>query len=483
MRWVATNEMRDPRPFLEGGELLLFTGLEMSEWGPAQWREYVSRVTEAGISALALAVGLTFAQVPPSLERACKVAGLNLLTVPMETSFVAISQHVAGLLEVSDRAAARGAVAMQRRLAQAARRPDAAQAVAAELADYVGGGVWLLAPDGQVVRSAGRTGTRHADVLAEIAYELAMLSSKGLGASSSWSTSTEHTVLQPVGLRSPAELYLAVRTPGVLTDYQRTAVLTSLSMLTLEVEGRAEARQTERLLARRALELLVEGEVRAADLVLRSARGSTGGEAVLPRSVVAIRATGDSHQLLRSLAAMEERRTVGAVLSTLDVAGDELQVLVSPRRYEALAATLAEDGLRVGVGVAVSVAETARSVRAAAQALSRTTTTSRVVWWRDLVESGVISLIDPAARELLADELLAGLARSSVDHEELLRVAESFLRHHGRMNVVAEELRMHRNTARSRVAEVERLLGCDLDDPAARMDLWVAVQAVTARHA
>lgn len=483
VRWVATNEMQDPRAFLEGGELLLFTGLEMGTWRRSHWREYASRVREAGVSAIALAVGPTHTEVPVALTEACQDLGINLMTVPMETSFVAISQHVAGLLESSDRAAARGAVAMQRRLAQAARRrPDPSHAVAAELAAYVDGSVWLVAPDGQVLRSAGRTSTRHADVLAEIAAELAELVGKGLGASSSWSTGSEHTVLQPVGLHAPVELYLAVRTPGVLTDYQRTAVLTSLSMLTLELEGRAEARNTDRMLRRRALDLLVGGEVRAADLVLRATRGRAAGEASLPRIVVAIRGAGAPDRLLQSLASTEDRFASGVVVAALDASGRELEVLATPKRCEAVAAALADNGLSVGIGSEVAVAQAARSMGAAAQALGRTTTMTRTIWWRDLAEQGAISLIDPAARELLADELVAALERSSVEVSDLLSVATAFLRHHGRMNVVADELGMHRNTARARVVEIERVLGCDLDDPSARVDLWVSLQTLSARQ-
>ena len=32
VRWVATSELLDPAPFLEGGEVLLTTGLETRGW-------------------------------------------------------------------------------------------------------------------------------------------------------------------------------------------------------------------------------------------------------------------------------------------------------------------------------------------------------------------------------------------------------------------------------------------------------------------
>ena len=41
----------------------------------------------------------------------------------------------------------------------------------------------------------------------------------------------------------------------------------------------------------------------------------------------------------------------------------------------------------------------------------------------------------------------------------------------------AEELGVHRNTVRNRLATAERLLGRPLDDAATRMDVWAALQA------
>jgi purine catabolism regulator len=482
VRWVATNEMQDPRAFLEGGELLLFTGLEMAGWASSEWEEYVDRVVEARVSALALAVGITHSEVPPGLAAGCRRRGLNLLTVPMETSFVSISQAVAGMLEASDRAAARGAVALQRRLAQAARRRNSRLAIAEELAAFVNGSVWLMSPRGEVLERAGRTAVRHSVVLDEVAEQIAQLSTKGLGASASWVSDSEHTVLQPVGLRPPVEMFLAVRTPAPLTDYQRTAVLTSLSMLTLEVESRAEVRSTARALSRRALDLLFEGEERAAVLVLQAAaRERPVSE--LPRTAAMIRAAGESERLARVLAELEESRIPGAVVAALSPEKAELHILAAADRVRAVSDGLEQEGLRVGVGNPVPLGQLGRSMRAAGQALARTTRLQRTVRWAELARSGVFSMVDEAVRDLLADELLDALGRSSLGRDELLRVGDSFLRHHGRINVVGSELGMHRNTARARVEELERVLGCDFDDPDARMRVWVALQTLSSRTA
>jgi purine catabolism regulator len=482
VRWVATNEMQDPRAFLEGGELLLFTGLDMAGWTSSQWNQYVDRVLQARVSALALAVGITHREVPSALASACRRQGLNLLTVPMETSFVSISQAVAGMLEASDRAAAREAVTMQRRLAQAARRRNPTLSIAQELAKFVNGSVWVMSPQAQVLERAGRTTVGHGAVLDELAVEIAQLSTKGLGSAASWVSHSEHTVLQPVGLRAPVEVYLAVRTPAPLTEYQRTAVLTSLSMLTLEVESRAEVRSTARTLSRRALDLFVEGEERAAVLVLRAAARERP-VADLPRTAVIIRAAGEPDRLARVLIALEEGRLPGVVVAALSTDETELHVLVPTDQLDAVGDGLELEGLHVGIGSIAPLDQLGRSMRAAGHALARTSRLQRTVRWADVTGTGVFSIVDETVRDLLADELLDALDRSPIGRQELLRVGTSFLRHHGRINVVGTDLGMHRNTARARVAELERVLNCDFDDPDARLRLWVALQTLASRSA
>lgn len=75
-----------------------------------------------------------------------------------------------------------------------------------------------------------------------------------------------------------------------------------------------------------------------------------------------------------------------------------------------------------------------------------------------------------------AEAILAALAgysrRSPVRLAESLRV---WLAHHGRIEPAAAELGIHRNTLRYRIMKAERLLGRDLDDPAARAALWAAL--------
>src|SRR5918993_5403129 len=137
LRWVATSELTDPTPYLLGGELLLTTGLGSARW-TTRWDEYVVRLKDADVAALGLGVGLTHESAPTALVDACRTHGLNLLTVPRPTAFVAVSRTVAALLDEEAEQAARQALEAQRLLTRAALRNDDA-AILRQLSELIGG--------------------------------------------------------------------------------------------------------------------------------------------------------------------------------------------------------------------------------------------------------------------------------------------------------------------------------------------------------
>ena len=66
IRWVHVSELPDPTPWLEGGELLITTGLGVGELSRPQ-REYVRRLAGHGLAGLAFGVGFGWAEPPAAL--------------------------------------------------------------------------------------------------------------------------------------------------------------------------------------------------------------------------------------------------------------------------------------------------------------------------------------------------------------------------------------------------------------------------------
>jgi purine catabolism regulator len=127
------------------------------------------------------------------------------------------------------------------------------------------------------------------------------------------------------------------------------------------------------------------------------------------------------------------------------------------------------------LGGAVDPVELARSHVEAGYAVERATEPGLHAW-TEVRERGVLSLLDADRLAAFARELLAPLCEAGV-----APTLEVFLRHHGSVVATAEELGVHRNTVRNRLATAERLLGRSLDDAATRMDVWAALQAPPAR--
>ena len=59
---------------------------------------------------------------------------------------------------------------------------------------------------------------------------------------------------------------------------------------------------------------------------------------------------------------------------------------------------------------------------------------------------------------------------------EQLETLRSYLRNHGSHLKTADDLGLHRNTIRNRLAQIEYQLGDSLDDPDVRMTAWFALQ-------
>ncbi|NIZ93417.1 PucR family transcriptional regulator ligand-binding domain-containing protein, partial [Kineococcus rubinsiae] len=147
LRWVATSELDDPTPFLEGGELLLTTGLRVAGAtapGGGDWPGWVAGLARAGVAAVGFGVGLGHREVPAGLVAAGHELGVGVLEVPPPTPFIAISRAVADLLQRGEQAADTAALQTVRELTREAGGAAAAPRVLRRLAAAVGGVAWLL---------------------------------------------------------------------------------------------------------------------------------------------------------------------------------------------------------------------------------------------------------------------------------------------------------------------------------------------------
>ncbi len=469
LRWVAVSELEDPAPFLEGGELLLTTGMRLPERAAA-CAAYVRRLVAADVVGLGLGVGLSHGRIPGPLVTAADRAGLPLLEVPERTPFIAVTKAVSGLLAAEEYEDAARGFAAQRDLIRAALGAEdgGSAAVVARLAKHVEGFALILDAGGAVVHAAPTGAGSRA---AELAPEVARLRPKGLLASAVVSGADEYVVLQPLGVRGRARGFLAVGARGPLRPSDQAVVNLAVSLLSLSLarsEGRTSA---ERGVRAAALRLVLDG--RGADLPLDALgwHGLRSG----PVRVAAVRTTGDE-----AAAGVEDRfaeHVPGAAVAAGVIAAEPhlvVAVLAGAASADDLAVVAAEAGTAIGLGDAATMADAqslARSLARARRALDGATGGVRAF---DDVAGGLESLLDPAAADAWAEALLAPLDEPG-ERADLAATLRAWLARHGQVDAAATDLGVHRHTVRHRLRRAETLLGRPLDDAGVRAELYLAL--------
>lgn len=224
--WVHGTELADPTPFLEGGELLLTTGLRPLS------ADYVERLVRAGVVGLGFGTGLGHDVVPAALVDAAERAGLGLVEVPREVPFIAISKAVSKALAADEYAALTRTSDAQRALTRAAVSTGVA-GVVRRLGQWVDGWVVLLDAAGEAVH------THNARLAPDLTAEVVRLRTAGGLASAAFETDGRHVFLQVLGSR--ARGVLAVGTAAPLDAADLSIVNTAASLLTLALAQNGDA--------------------------------------------------------------------------------------------------------------------------------------------------------------------------------------------------------------------------------------------------
>ncbi len=470
VRWVAVSEHRDPTPWLEGGDLLLTTGMALDD-DPDEAARYVERLVAADVAGIGFGVGLSHATLPASLVASAEAVGLPVMEVPQPVPFVAVSKAVSRLLTAQEYAESAAAFECQRRLIRAAmtEAPGRTDQLVAVLAKHVRGFCLHLNARGEVVAAAPPdSGARAPELLGEIER----LRPRGLLASSSLSSADEHIVVVPIGVKGAADGFLVVGSDRPARAADQAVVNVAVSLLSWEV-SRPVARDGgmdpwRRLLVTAAVQggfdtgLLDElglaglGPRRAAAVVVRGRAGAPVAEAALAElaavpGVLACRRTGD---VLAFCPLDEEGRLPGEVRAIAD----------------------APSVAALGVSCALDLTVTSNVRQAIDQAERASALGTGIQEFDEEPTRGLASLIDAATTAAWAQGYLGDLT-TIPEGPDLMSTLRAWLDQHGQVDATAQQLGIHRHTVRHRIRRAEAVLGRSLDDPAVRADLWFALTA------
>ncbi|WP_095756792.1 PucR family transcriptional regulator [Streptomyces xinghaiensis] len=519
VRWAHASELADPVPYLDGGELLLVTALKLDAENGEEMRAYVRRLAGAGVVGLGFAVGVNYEDIPEALVSAAAEEGMPLLEVPRRTPFIAISKAVSAAIAAEQYQAVTAGFAAQRELTRAALGPEGPEALLARLAAHIGGWAALYDMSGAVVAAAPEWAARRAARLTadvERLRERPAPASAVTGGTGEDDGGADRIELQSLGSGRRAQGVLAVGTGAPLGTAERYAVNSAVALLTLTAERSRTLAAAEQRLGSALLRMLLAGEPDHARTVAGTLYGALldapfrvlVAERAGPQTPDAAPAAGDGgpapDPLGRLADTLEAAAARGGEHLLVVPDGDRLVVLAADggaavAACERLAEEYESAGRRtprrrggrstapvaafaVGLSAPTGPIAAVSAYRQAEQALSVARRRGRVLVEHEEVAAGsVLPLLADDAVRAFADGILRPLREhDATGRGDLVSSLRAWLSRHGQWDAAAADLGVHRHTLRYRMRRVEEILGRSLDDPDARMELWLALKATSA---
>jgi PucR-like helix-turn-helix protein/purine catabolism regulatory family protein/diguanylate cyclase with GGDEF domain len=475
--WVHNTELPDPSPYVRERELVLTNGLWLAGT-PAE--RFVANVVRVGAAGIVFGLRAQTPSTPPELVAACVAAELPLLEIAAGVPFTALTRAAAAI----------HAEQRQSTLVGMVRRGDALASAISHGAGASGVLEVLRGEHDLSLAVVDRMGRRLAGV--ELDAEQLHTVAEGLAR-------RPPPLEVDLGAAGPAALFLVgavgdadaalvcLRAVADLSRGERDALDQAARFLSLEVAKRQAVQAIELRFASELLDMILSGPQRAAEVPgrLRAFGVDPGGP--LAVCTLALAATPTLPGVAEAVSEFFLAESTAAVVA----GGSNDVVAVFPWHGEetdlrALCTRLAAavgDRFVVGIGGVATDATTLRQPlirsREACRVLVRRGDRLTVATFDELgTHRLLLGLQDPETLRGFADGVLGSLR----DHDrarggELVRTLRAFLANDGQWAATAEELFVHVNTLRNRLAKVAELTGRDVARTEDRVDLYLALEA------
>jgi purine catabolism regulator len=532
VRWVHISELKDPTPWLSGGELLLTTGMQLNT--VQRQREFVDRLADHRLAGLGFGIGFGHREVPPALLQTAAERDFPVFEISYETPFIAITEAAFTQLVNEQYAVLRRALTAHERLERVVLSELGLEAIAATLSTMIGAAV--LVCDARGAPLAGHAFRRPPadDLVAALGAEIAQRRGPARPFLPVHAELSDRALALPVSTEAPtgewaAQAWLvAIKDSGPLSDLDRLILHQAVTIVALEMLRGRVAGDTERRLAGDVLKGIVSGALRGGELVSRLepfGLGETVAALVVPRCgsaagdvqdalatalrelavpcLVAATATADATPAADLVCALVPGAGEAELLGLAETLAARLPVHATARATATPTAPELTPSAppRVGLGRAVAAGDARRSfhearcaVEAVAFALNgngngddrapssdpnRTgPRLARVATYKDLGSFQLLlALQDEEALRLFCDSILGPIEAGDGHYGgELMRSLEAFIEENGQWERAAKRLYCHRHTLRYRIRRVEELTGRSLSSARDRIDFWLALR-------
>lgn len=453
---VHVSELADPTPYLSGGEILLTTGLSLSE-NELGIRRYVGQLAEARVVALGVGLGPHLDALPPDLIAASAAAGVPLLVVPPESAFLTISKEYWAIRSRSSRQELSDALSAHSDLVEAMLSPDPTGAALRSLSTHAGAWTALFDEEAQV-QQVYPVGRAHDSV--ELGQRLVAAQGAGTGTITTVPIRDEVAVVFPIVIGDRIRGHLSLASDAPIGPNARRLAITTTSLLSLDSVQRHRA-DTAAQTCRTVLASLL-------DLGHPVAAHRLGGslDVAVPSTVRVLQ--------LRTSAVDD---AIAAVLRWCP------EAWVAPQKAKQPGPTRVSEPWFI-------IPTTTRDISSLGERLNnidrQTTGILSDTTPLTAVHGTRVGLADRAAalpigtflapqrtRELVTSwyERLDSIATNS--RLDVVPTLAAYLRHRGQWDPAAADLGIHRNTVRYRIGKIRELLGCDVDDPDVASQIWL----------
>ena len=480
VRWVHITELRDPTPWLSGGELLLTTGFQLDT--AARQRDFIRRLADHNLAGLGFGTGFDHERIPKPILDEARKTGFPVFEVPYELPFIAVTEKAFARLVNEQYEVLQRGIATHKRLERLVLEERGLDAVVRALAAAIGGAVVVLNGRGETLATGAFRRRLSERVVNEIRQEVTSRGQPAEFAPDHPDIAGRSLVL-PVGSGPrgvPQAWLVAVRDSEGFGDFERLILQQAVTVVALELMRQRAMRDTERRLAGDVLAEAVEGRIEEHELPSRMLPFGVGAQAA-----VLVFAADQSAE--PALEAFMRDQGVGALVA---VNGDLLCAVVDASEEldpialaERAAAALADGHGSVAAGASrtapiESLRRAFHEARFALEAMAVTNGNGhRVASWRDLgAFQLLLSLQDDDALRLYCDSVLGPLEEESQYGDELIRSLEAFIEQNGQWERAARKLYCHRHTLRYRIRRVEELTGRDLSSARDRIEFWLALR-------
>ncbi|HUH06333.1 MAG TPA: PucR family transcriptional regulator ligand-binding domain-containing protein [Egibacteraceae bacterium] len=485
VRWAHISELPDPTPWLEGGEVLLTTGMGVKDSSELQ-RRLVAGLDERGCTGLGFGLGIWLDAVPDALREEADARALPLFTIPYEVPFIALTKRVSYETSAEHYATLRSAVDLHRRVLAAVISGKGVAGVAATIAEPVGDFTCVVFDYyGAPLVVTGPAGSAGGDLdLAQLWKVVAPANQERDRFEMPWGERVVAGSVVRVG--EEIEAVLALVGDRLLHEHEALLMEQGLAGLSLELARGLSVREVHRSRVDDLLDEVATGRVSSQVLERRLAR--MGFDRAQGYRMLCLRSPEPVSQ--RALCALAED-----IITASSPAGGQPIVgrwagdvcCVAPSEDSELAARIAAAARSRGwSGVIVGrsrprsdLTDMATALREAQIAAAGPGSERDGV--RDVTDLGLSGLLASIGQDLSAQSFIARVLGPVLEHDAresspLVDSLRAYLRHGCRPGPAAQELHVHRHTLAYRLDRIRDLCGRDPRDGENLLEFALALE-------